>query len=97
MPPPVACTQDEGAAVDSLKTLAFGSCFPQFPNVASVSGLFCQRSVGGVWQVVHVDADPCVLGANFAPDVAVLGDVVEVLRLLLGLLQQQARDLAAGS
>ncbi|CAJ1441452.1 unnamed protein product, partial [Effrenium voratum] len=40
-------------------------------------------------KVVHVDADPCVLGANFAPDVAVLGDVVEVLRLLLGLLQQQ--------
>ena len=34
-------------------------------------------------KVIHVDADPCVLGANFLPDLPVLGDVVEFLRFVL--------------
>ena len=33
--------------------------------------------------VIHVDADPCVLGANFVPDVPVLGDVAQVLEMML--------------
>ncbi|CAE7303727.1 ilvB, partial [Symbiodinium pilosum] len=40
-------------------------------------------------KVVHVDADPTVLGANFLPDVPVLGSVDMVLRLMLAELQQQ--------
>ena len=33
--------------------------------------------------VIHIDADPCVLGANFLPDLPVLGDATEVLELML--------------
>ena len=33
--------------------------------------------------VIHVDADLCVLGANFLPDLPVLGDAAEVLGLML--------------
>lgn len=39
--------------------------------------------------VIHVDADPCVLGANFLPDLPILGDATEVLVLILDELERK--------
>ena len=40
--------------------------------------------------MIHVDADPCVLGANFAPDLAILGDSADIIEKLIASLRAKS-------